>query len=145
MGTEDDKPNKKGDNTMAEIIKDSWTETIVQYELAFDDGRGNGFGFPCDENGNLLEGMHEAAIKNYKYCLENPGKFNRFNEVVKYTSTWRHRPTLLCNCGEEFELYRDYMGACSCPKCNQWYNLFGQELTPPSQWEEEWGYEDEGF
>jgi hypothetical protein len=30
------------------------------------------------------------------------------------------------------------MGANECPHCGQWYNVFGQELLPPDQWEEDY-------
>lgn len=41
-----------------------------------------------------------------------------------------------CTCGTEFALTDEYMGACSCPNCGRWYNLFGQSLRNPSEWEE---------
>lgn len=41
-----------------------------------------------------------------------------------------------CDCGEEFPLENQYLGACECPGCGQWYNLFGQELNDPSTWSE---------
>lgn len=41
-----------------------------------------------------------------------------------------------CHCGGTVELTDEYMGACECPNCGQWYNLFGQELLPPDMWEE---------
>ena len=39
---------------------------------------------------------------------------------------------------EKIEMYNAYMGACECPCCGQWYNLFGQSLIDPKYW-----YEDE--
>ena len=44
----------------------------------------------------------------------------------------------ICRCGEEVTLIDEYMGSCQCENCGQWYNLFGQELLPPNQWEEDW-------
>ncbi len=41
-----------------------------------------------------------------------------------------------CECGAEVELRNQYMGACECSGCGRWYNLFGQELLPPEQWEQ---------
>jgi len=110
--------------------------TITEYTLCFDDGRYNGFGFPCDEKGNLLEGLTEAAISNYKRCLENPDKFERFNKVVKTERRVRDDAHGTCECGTEVYLYNQYMGACECPNCGKWYNLFGQELNNPMYWEE---------
>ena len=40
-----------------------------------------------------------------------------------------------CICGEEVSLWDQYYGACECPKCGRWYNLFGQELVAPEHWE----------
>ena len=37
-------------------------------------------------------------------------------------------------CSEEFYLQDEYRGACECPRCGQWFNLFGQELTDPRGW-----------
>ena len=32
------------------------------------------------------------------------------------------------------KLFNQYLGACECPKCGQWYNLSGQELNPVNTW-----------
>ena len=34
----------------------------VWYELCYDDGENNGYGFPCDESGNLFP-MSNAALE----------------------------------------------------------------------------------
>lgn len=112
--------------------------TIIQYEIAFDDGRGNGCGFPCDEHGNLLEGLTDAAIDNYKYCLDHPEKFVRFNKIIPRQFNTYDNARGTCDCGKEIELFNEFMGACQCEKCGQWYNLFGQKLLPPTAWEEEY-------
>lgn len=39
-----------------------------------------------------------------------------------------------CECGETVTLYNQYLGACECPKCGRWYNIWGQELNPPHTW-----------
>lgn len=110
-----------------------WTEEHY-YELAFDDGRNNGFGFPCDENGNLPPDLNPAAIANYHYALEHPEKFTRYNKVVRYTRRYKTNATGVCACGQMIELCNEYLGACACPNCGRWYNLFGQELNPPDTW-----------
>ena len=109
--------------------------TEVEYELAFDDGANNGFGFPCDEHGNVSPDMPIPAQNNLAYCLEHPEKFERWNEVVKYERRVRIPAHGKCSCGREVHLYDAYLGACSC-ECGKWYNLFGQELLPPEQWED---------
>lgn len=113
--------------------------TVVEFELAFDDGRGNGFGFPCDKDGKLLETEEQnpAAHANLRFCMEHPERFERFNRVVRYERRVRDNATGTCSCGNEVELYDACCGACQCEKCGRWYNLFGQELLPPDQWEED--------
>ena len=106
----------------------------VEYELVFDDGHNNGYGFPCDKSGKV-SGLSEDAEKNLAYCLAHPERFERYNEVVTYKSWYTEPGHGTCICGHEVELYDQYYGACSCPKCGQWYNLYGQSLLPPEQWE----------
>lgn len=117
---------------------------VITYELVFDDGCNNGFGFPCDVNGKLLYSEEERpeAYKSLRYCLKHPEEFVRFNKVIEYRHNIRDNAHGTCECGNEVELYDEYYGACRCGKCGQWYNLFGQELLPPKYWEENyWGDE----
>ena len=111
-------------------------ETIIDYNLVFDDGHFNGFAFGCDAKGNILSDISEEAKKNYQECLNNPEKFVRFNKKVKHEYRVRSNAEGTCSCGNVVELYDMYYGACRCEKCGQWYNVFGQEIYPPSQWEE---------
>lgn len=113
-------------------------ETIINYEITFDDGRNNGYAFPCDENGNLVGGLSDAAISNYQWCLNHPEEFERFNKIIRFERRVRNNARGICDCGNEVELYNEYMGACQCEKCGQWYNLFGQKLMPPSMWEDDY-------
>ena len=114
----------------------------VDYELCFDDGYNNGFGFPCDKDGNLFENMNPAAVENYHYCMEHPEKFARFNKVCERRWSYRENNSGVCNCGNRIELFNEYLGACECPHCGQWYNLSGQELIPPADWEDD-DYDDD--
>ena len=113
--------------------------TIKEYELVFDDGYNNGYAFPCDANGNLLQSEEEnpCAHANMRRCLEHPEKFVRFNKIIKYERSVRDNAHGTCVCGNEVELWDSYLGACQCEKCGRWYNLFGQELLPPENWEED--------
>lgn len=111
--------------------------TITDRELVFDDGCGNGFAFPCDADGHLLPDAYDAAIENYKYCMAHPKQFTRWNKVISSTRTYRENASGRCACGEHIELYNVYMGACDCPYCGRWYNLFGQEIKPPKDWEDD--------
>ena len=129
---------------LTDIKKACWKEDTY-YNLAFDDGSGNGFGFPCDPEGRVPDDLNDQAKKNLEWCLRNPDRFARYNEVVEYTQIWREPRQGTCGCGEVVSLVNEYMGACQCPKCGQWYNLSGQELLPPEEWgwdgtpmEEDW-------
>ena len=120
---------------MLKDIMESTYETEEWYELVFDDGHNNGFGFPANEAGDVLLELNKAALENYRYCMDHPEKFKRWNEVVKYSRRYRVPAKGTCSCGQEVVLINEYMGACECPNCGKWYNLFGQELLPPDQWD----------
>lgn len=111
-------------------------ETITEYELAFDDGHHNGFGFPCDAQGNVPEDINQSMKENLKYCIAHPEKFVRYNTVVEFNRRYVEPAHGECICGREIELWDQYYGACEC-ECGRWYNLFGQELVPPEYWEED--------
>lgn len=111
------------------------------YELVFDDGAYNGFCFPCDKDGNIdIEPDNDAALDNYKWCLEHKDQFVRAGEVIATIRTWRENNSGECTCGKRIELFNEYMGACECPYCGQWWNIWGQELNNPSTWSqgEDW-------
>ncbi len=112
-------------------------ETSVEYNLVFDDGHHNGFGFPCDDKGQIFKDLSPEAYANYNFCLEHPERFSRFNKVVKSEYRVKVPAFGTCHCGAKVELVNMYHGACQCEKCGQWYNLSGQELLPPEEWQEE--------
>ena len=76
-----------------------------------------------NEYPNILELPHET----FQSAWEALKAENRFREPVKG----------LCSCGQWVELVDEYYGACQCPKCGKWYNLFGQELVSPEYWEQD--------
>lgn len=124
---------------MLTIIKESEYVDYDEYELVFYREPGYGFGFPCDKDGNLLPGLTDAAIENHRWALEHKEKFPyAFNEIEHRVRHCREPAIGKCRCGSEFPLENQYQGACECPGCGQWYNLFGQELRDPSTWEREW-------
>ena len=119
-------------------------QIAFDYSLCFDDGHRNGFSFPCDKNGKvIIKQENKAAQENYQWCLEHPEKFERFNYLEKSVHSWREPDYGVCKCGETVYLQNEYMGACKCPKCGQWYNLFGQELLPPDEWGMEYESDDD--
>lgn len=115
-------------------VKDRTLEISEWYEVVFDDGRGNGFGFPCDKDGKPDDDMMDVAKDNYNWCMANPGRFERFNRVIHHKRSWWNPRTAVCECGDEFYLQNEYMGACECPNCGKWYSLNGDELLPPDEW-----------
>jgi len=123
------------------MMKDFVRSTRVKeefFDLVFDDGRNNGYAFPCNADGVVdLSNMADCAVDNLEFCKSNPDKFERFCEVVKSTRWYTEPAEGTCHCGIRFKLHDEYMGACECPKCGQWYNLFGQELINPKYWEDE--------
>lgn len=78
------------------------------YELVFDDGKNNGFGFPCDENGNL--NLTEEQKENYKFAMNHPEKFERYNEVVKFTGEYKADASGVCECGEKLSYSTNIWG-----------------------------------
>ncbi|WP_027406137.1 hypothetical protein [Anaerovibrio sp. RM50] len=113
-------------------------EKIVEHvvEFYYEDGQG-GYSFPCDENGKPdFDDMTEGAIKNYHMCMDNPQKFGSYNKMRTRVRYFKPSSYGTCHCGNTVYFENEYMGACQCDKCGQWYNLFGQELLPPEQWGE---------
>lgn len=106
--------------------------TEITYELTFDRGDGGGFCFPCDEAGNVGE-LSQAAMENLKWCQQHPQVFTRAGVITPIRRTWREPDRGTCVCGRTVYLENQYMGACEC-ECGRWYNLFGQSLLPPDQW-----------
>lgn len=83
--------------------------------------------------------MNDGALKNYNWCLEHPEKFTSDSgHIVKHEQNYTESAIGRCVCGTEFPLEDQYMGACQCPKCKQWYNLFGQSLIDPEYWEDDY-------
>ena len=127
---------------MLEIIRERSTHTEVEYRIEFTDEEGCGYSFPCDQNGNVRFDEHDAEIarvqrEHYAEAMADKERFTcQYNEFVTRKYTVVDNAVGRCVCGEEVELYDQYQGACSCPKCGQWYNIYGQELVDPEYWED---------
>ena len=119
---------------MLKNYKPATYKTVVEHQLVFLDSENGGYAFPCDANGNLLEESPELQ-KSLNFCLGHPEKFDRFNELVTYRRSVKENDRGTCICGSDVELWDQYYGACRCPKCGKWYNLFGQSLLSPDYWE----------
>ena len=114
-----------------------WTE-LKEHRLEFPfkgDFKNGGYSFVCDESGKFLLNQNtKEAYQNYLYCLENKALFPKV--LVQETKRTMFAPAIIqCECKETFELVNMHWGACQCPKCGRWYNLFGQELKSPDLWE----------
>ncbi len=119
---------------MLKIVKEKEPFEDIHYELTFllkEDPSGGLF-FPCDKDGNI-EQLNPAAQENYEYALANPDKYLK-PQVKKIIYRGTNPAEGICNCGERLLVENQYMGAFECPSCGQWYNLFGQELLPPDEW-----------
>lgn len=121
------------------IIKERERITDISYRLNFHYKKdlAIGWSFPCDENGKVLADlMTETAIKNYNHCMLQIEEY-----LPPYVETCKSHYTEPaigeCYCGEHIRLENEYLGACKCPKCGRWYNMFGQELIPPKYWDED--------
>lgn len=109
---------------------------IVERSIEFTDAEGSGFSFDCDENGTPVFRC-DGAKENYEYAMQHPEIYtDQFNEFVTRRRMVTEPASGTCRCGESIELWDQYQGACECPKCGRWYNLFGQELLKPEYWED---------
>lgn len=120
------------------IIKEREPKESITYSLEFDykDDPSGGFTFPCNRQGEILKDkMPQTAIDNYHKCLKD----NRLTSpyIRTYKNHWVEPAVGECVCGEEIVLENQYMGACQCPRCGQWYNIYGQSLIPPEYWEDD--------
>lgn len=123
----------------------SSTRILEEHSLVFFFDETGGFAFPCDKNGNVtISELSDCAMENLTDCMAHPERFERFAEIRTERRKIKNPAHGTCVCGSEVYLYNQYMGACECPGCDRWYNLFGQEIMPPEKWEEddyceEWG------
>lgn len=104
---------------------------VIEFSIEFTDETGSGCSFPCDSDGNV-QLDNDTTRENYRYALAHPEKFpNQFNEFVRRSRTVIEPAHGTCICGEEVTLRDEYRGACQCPNCERWYNVFGQSLIDP--------------
>jgi hypothetical protein len=127
---------------MLEIISPRHTEIITERVHEWLDKTGNfGHSYPVDENDNYTGNCEEGRANFLKdkaaieiKALDGTLLIDQGVKVEKRYFT--ANAVGKCHCGQQFELVRDYYyGAIDCPKCGQWYNMAGQELLPPDEWE----------
>lgn len=118
-----------------EIIKEAGWAEDEYYEINFYDNDGCVcFGWYTDRIGGEpnIDAYNSDAMINWNYANSNPSLFHRKDE--KRTVRYWEPALAVCDCGEEFYLENQWLGACECPNCGQWYNVFGQWLNPPETW-----------
>lgn len=122
---------------MLTIISERHPVTQFEYSREFDSVNypGSGYSFPCDAEGNITFACKEAK-ENFDMAISHP-EILTDRGVVKRKISYIEPAKGKCSCGNVIELIDEYLGACSCDKCNKWYNLFGQELLAPEFWEED--------
>ena len=114
----------------------------TRYMLAFEDARfpGCGYSFPCDKDGHILWGVctdTDATRKSLAFCKAHPDRWTSDSRDGRVeTIVEQYRYGLCPYCGHKVYVYRpNYMGVFAC-ECGRWYNVFGQEVLPPDEWEE---------
>ena len=121
---------------LKDLTQREW-ETFVRFELVFDDGHNNGFGFPCDANGVVKEELQQSAIENLAWCKAHPEKFIRFNEVITICREYMEPARGICICGAMVILEDQYYGTCQCQTAdtgitcsgNSFYRLTNGKMT----------------
>lgn len=117
------------------VVEKRYTERFFQ---RIGESCGCGFGFACDNDGAPFLN-HEGQRENFEFAVSHPDMFidcGVQERISRYTEPARG----ICACGQEIHLVDEMLGACECPRCGQWYNLFGQDLLPPDKWSDEPDY-----
>lgn len=129
---------------MLENIKQGERVVRVEYSLSFvwEHDVNGGFGFPCNEAGEILPGHFDdrpTALANYLDCLA--GVDERGYKILpagvkRYESSYWEPTRGTCpHCGTEVQLYDTLFN--ECDGCGTGYSGTGQELAPVEQWEPE--------
>ena len=97
-----------------------------------------------------------ASKQNGAFCLyvkssvqipqlqTHKDEFEIAGEVKKISWRYKEYNSGICHCGKRIDLFNQYQGACECPYCGQWWNIWGQELKDVSEWKEyDDSYDDE--
>jgi hypothetical protein len=120
-----------------EIISKRERVEVAKFALGYrwrDDPQA-GFGFDCDENGNvLLDQMGEAALDNLRKCEDGTYDVVRVG-VENFSYSYINHAVGKCSCGREVTLAY-FTNACECGRD---YNSSGMLLAHRSQWGEETG------
>lgn len=105
-------------------------DTFYIRRFQWEDGRGAGFGFPCDSEGQIHEPKCEETRKNHQLCMRGQDDSGR-RLVDKGVQVYYGRHTEpavgVCNvCGGDVELPNALLNPCET--CGSLYNGLGQHL-----------------
>jgi len=112
--------------------------THRQQSFSFVASPGSGFGFECDEAGNILPLTNDCAKANLAGCLAGiiDGKAVKADGMVSWERQVVHPRIGECNdCGAGVAL-DGFTNTCVCGAD---YNMSGQQLASRDQWGEETG------
>ena len=115
------------------------TDTIRDHYFHYADNPGWGFGFACDEQGNVdTSKINPAALDNYTQCLT--GEVRGLKVIDAGIRVYHNHYTLpaigeCVYCRAEVEL----SGFTNTCECGADYNSTGQVLADRAQWGEETG------
>lgn len=114
-------------------------EEVKEFCLVYEDANGDGYSFPCDEEGHILWEKCPSPETTQKSLAKAKAQdwTGKTGEVV--TLVTRNRYGICQRCGRRVYLggcgWAAYMGLVEC-ECGQWYNIFGQAIKPPDECEE---------
>jgi hypothetical protein len=127
---------------MTKLIRISERKKEETYSIVYKykNSPGSSFSFGCNKDGVLLP-MTAPAFVSLEYVKTHP---DLFYEPIKeiYVHRWTEPAMIECNCGEYLTLDDPMTNVC---KCGQYYNGYGQQLVPPSQWGEDVTAKDDPF
>lgn len=127
-----------------QIKKESYREKFERHHLEFYLISNNEvyYSFPCNEKGIvtpcIIDGLNTTPCSE-KECswwdnyIKAKNNDNFYSHI--YVEKWevKHLPTIVCDCGEEFELHNEFYGSCGCPSCDRWYTITGQSCCNPEE------------
>lgn len=119
---------------MLKILSNRHLVECSQYSRSFKRIDSSGYGFDCDEDGNVyLDKLSPEAYNNYLKCIF--GEDSELKDCGVEAYYWQYwEPSIgECVCGCEVAL----IGFTNtCDNCERDYNMSGQELAPREQWGE---------
>ena len=106
-------------------------EHYIFYEYA--EELDSGFMFPCNQDGVIdFNSMEQVALDNYEKC--ESGEYEVVYQGLRRSINRYSEPAIgKCSCGQEVALESNTN---QCESCHSYYNMGGQELRDPREWEE---------